>query len=253
MKKAPFLAALFALTLFATDFWQSKPFTEWNPKEVQKILQNSPWSKSFSVSGGNGGVTSAGERGRARSHDTEPDPGQISATSNGPAGASDPGGLGRYAGSRGDPGTESSAVPMIDLVVRWQSSLPVRQAIVKEKYGSEAGTSEAAKKALDTPLDHYIIAVGGLPGSAVAGDADALKQSVLPHTSLSVKGKPALKPDDLAVQKSGRVFELLLAFPKTTPITEADREVEFTAKIGGFSIRQKFRLKDMALGGKLDL
>jgi hypothetical protein len=51
----------------------------------------------------------------------------------------------------------------------------------------------------------------------------------------------------------GRATEVLFAFPKTTPITEDDKEVEFNVKIGDFSIRQKFRLKDMVVKGKLDL
>src|SRR5512137_959862 len=27
------------------DFWCSKPYTEWNEKEVQKLLKDSPWSR----------------------------------------------------------------------------------------------------------------------------------------------------------------------------------------------------------------
>ena len=45
--------------LLAADFWQTKKFTEWDEKEVAKILKDSPWSRSFTVetgkSGGGGG------------------------------------------------------------------------------------------------------------------------------------------------------------------------------------------------------
>jgi hypothetical protein len=34
-------AALFA----GAEFWQTKPYTEWNDKEVARILNDSPWAR----------------------------------------------------------------------------------------------------------------------------------------------------------------------------------------------------------------
>ena len=34
------------------DFWDTKPYSEWNDREVEKLLMNSPWSKSVSLSMG---------------------------------------------------------------------------------------------------------------------------------------------------------------------------------------------------------
>jgi hypothetical protein len=172
--------------------------------------------------------------------------------SNGPASNSDPGGLGRYAGNR-DGADSGGSAPTINLIVRWQSARPVREAIVKAKYGNEAGTSAEAKKALDGPVDHYILAVGGLPKTALQGDADELKKQMLAQATLVIKGKDPIKPIDFMTENVGHSAEAMFAFPKTSPITEDDKEVEFVVKIGEFSVRQKFRLKDMLVNGKLDL
>ena len=55
MKKTAGLFLLFGFGLTAADFWQ-KPYTEWSDKDVTKMMTDSPWAKSASVSmGGPGG------------------------------------------------------------------------------------------------------------------------------------------------------------------------------------------------------
>lgn len=34
---------------FAAEPWNKKPYTEWSQKDVQKLLSNSPWAKSFNL------------------------------------------------------------------------------------------------------------------------------------------------------------------------------------------------------------
>jgi hypothetical protein len=48
-------------------------------------------------------------------------------------------------------------------------------------------------------------------------------------------------------------LELYMVFPKTDPIALEDKEVEFVAKVGENTIKQKFRLKDMVFNNKLEL
>ena len=55
MKKMAGLFLLFAFGLAAANFWQ-KPYTEWSDKDTTKMMTDSPWAKSASVSmGGPGG------------------------------------------------------------------------------------------------------------------------------------------------------------------------------------------------------
>ena len=64
--------ALLTTALWGAGFWDKKDFTQWNAKEIDRVLRNSPWAKMVSVtmgaptnafSGGGGG----GRRGRWRS------------------------------------------------------------------------------------------------------------------------------------------------------------------------------------------
>src|SRR5580658_475196 len=111
-------ALLVAASLSAADFWQSKPFTEWTDKEVQKILATSPWVRQAIVSAGassTGGGT--GRRGASAADNptwmTLPDAGESVA--------------GRpHGGADSDPGRSAALAP-VKLTIQWRSALPVKQ------------------------------------------------------------------------------------------------------------------------------
>src|ERR1700680_1092417 len=55
MQRKTFLLAalsgsLFAVALFASDFWKTKDYTQWTSDEVAKVLTDSPWAKQITVS-----------------------------------------------------------------------------------------------------------------------------------------------------------------------------------------------------------
>ena len=140
----------------------------------------------------------------------------------------------------------------VSFTIRWQSALPVKQALVKMKYGKEAGTSPEAKQILAAAEPEYVVVVAGLNRGMVRGDADKVKEAMMAATELVVKGKEPIKPDNFRLVGQGKM-DAIFAFPKTNPITEDDKEVEFICKIGTMSLKQKFRLKDMVFNGKLEL
>jgi hypothetical protein len=248
MKKIlPFLLILAicacAISLFAADFWQSKPYTEWSDKEVQKLLSNSPWSKEVVVSmGGAGGGSGKGSRKGGGGG------GGGDAGFDGPA----MGTGGQGAGGRGvtevGGGTPSGGTPTMNLVVSWRTALPLREAIAKQKHPDDAATSPEAKKLIEEPQKWYIITVTGLPARMGRGGPE-MKEMLLKNTSLSVKGKEPIVPTDL--QSSGTTAVFL--FPKTVAIDMDDKEVEFSTKLGQTIVKTKFKLKDMVFNGKLDL
>lgn len=248
MKKIlPFLLILAicacAISLFAADFWQSKPYTEWSDKEVQKLLSNSPWSKEVVVSmGGAGGGSGKGGRSKGGGG------GGGDAGFDGPA----MGTGGQGAGGRGvtevGGGTPSGGTPTMNLVVSWRTALPLREAIAKQKHPDDAATSPEAKKLIEEPQKWYIITVTGLPARMGRGGPE-MKEMLLKNTSLSVKGKEPIVPTDL--QSSGTTAVFL--FPKTVAIDMDDKEVEFSTKLGQTIVKTKFKLKDMVFNGKLDL
>lgn len=251
MKKiVPLLLAL-AICAWAADFWQTKPYTDWSEKEVQKLLTNSPWSKEVSVAmpGGGGGAGRGGGRrggGGGGGGDVSGD-----TPMSGPATSSGGGNAGRNASVQ-ELGTPGGGAPAINLVVSWRTALPLRQAIVKQKFGAEAGTSPDARKMLDAPQKAYAIVVAGLPGRMMRNSED-MKASLLKNTMLTIKGKEPIAPADLQTGAAGQQMVVVFLFPRTNPIDAGDKEVEFSSKIGTLTVKQKFKLKDMMFNGKLEL
>lgn len=220
-----------AVSLWAADSWQAKLFTDWNDKEVQRISENSPWAKQFSIALGGGGA------------------------GGGKSGKGGKGGGGSGGGSTladDTQGLDGGGGPSVTFTIRWQSALPIKQALVKMKYKAEAGTSAEAKQLLSATEPEYVVVAAGLNRSMVRGDAEQIKQALMGATQLVVKGKEPIKPDNFRLVGQSRM-DAVFAFPKTNAITEDDKDVEFQCMVGTFSLRQKFHLKDMVFNGKLEL
>jgi hypothetical protein len=223
----PALAAPFAIHLLAADFWVSKPYAEWTEKEILKIETSSPWSKQVTVEMGRGGA----------------------------GGDSSGKGGGRSKGGGGGGGTEESkgggqGAGMM-LTVSWRTALPVREAYAKQKYGAELETSADAKKLLTEEPKSYVVLVSGLRRPLRSDDN--LKDTLIKSTGLMVKGKDPIVPSDVQMGTMDKTPVVVFIFPRTTPITVDDKEVEFSTKLGPLTVKQKFHLKDMVLNGKLEL
>jgi hypothetical protein len=214
-----------AVSLWGADFWTAKPFTEWSEKDALKMIQSSPWAKEYSIAmpgSGGGGGDSSGKSKKGAGGDTM---------------AQDTGGMG--AG--------------INLVIRWQTALPVKQANAKLKYKGEAGTSDEAKKLLDSTTPDYLLVVEGLNRSMVRGETEEVKKMLMDQTALLIKGREPIKPVDFRLTGAGMRMTAVFAFPKTVPITVDEKEVEFDCKVGIITIKQKFTLKAMVFNDKLEM
>ena len=238
MKKLVLLVVTLPACLLSADFWQTKSFTEWSEKEVQRILDNSPWSKEFDLAvDAPGGGSGNSKRSRGSSMGELGD----SASKGGLGGANDPADV------------DSRLARQVPLIVRWQSSLAVKQAMVRMKYGSEAATSAEGRKLLETEEKDYVIAVAGLTPSLLRGNTDSLKQSLMEQSSLAAKGKGSIKATDVEFGREHSGVDVFFVFPRTTVFSMDDKEVDFAAKFPTFQVKQRFRLRDMALNGKLVL
>jgi hypothetical protein len=159
MKKITALLPGLAICLWAADFWQTKPYTDWSDKEAQRIETNSPWSKQVPVplgeAGGGGG---GGRRNKGMSGGGDLDSTLGNGGNAGRSGVQEVGGVA--------PGGAAS----ITLTVSWRTALAVREAVAKEKFGAEAATSADAKKMVEEEQKYYGVMVGGLPGRAIRSD-----------------------------------------------------------------------------------
>jgi hypothetical protein len=244
LKKLFTLLFLCALCMWAADFWTTKPFTDWNEKEVQKILTDSPWTGKVSVSpGGGGGGAPAGGGGGGGGG------GGRGGRGGGPQGDS----VGADPGIDGGGGGLGAGASGVSVTLLWQTAMPVKQALAKRRFAAEAGTSPEAKAMLDRVDQVYVLTLIGMPGSTVAAAQGDRKAALLDSTTLTVSGKPPLKAVDVQISGGRGASNVSFLFPKTTTFTADDREMEFVSRFGVTTVKHKFKLKDMVFNGKVEM
>lgn len=244
MKHLPALLISSAVLLTAADVWNSKAYTEWSEKDLQKIMNDSPWAKRTSVLSINGptapgvGASSAGGGGRG-------------GRGGGPSFGNDDSAPAPLS-EKGNAGAASVVdMPSAQVVVSWPAALPLKQAVAKAKYGKEAGTSPEAKAFLEREEQYYIVEVNPLQFRGRTGDD--FREALLKSAVLNIKGKDSIHAMDVQVNPHGRTLDLFFLFPRQRVLTLEDNEVEFSAKAGEVPIKQRFKLKEMVFNGKLEL
>jgi len=242
-------AAVFAsgFALWAADVWVTKPYTEWSEKDIRKIMTESPWAHGVSVQwefrGGTlplGPTTPLDRPGIAET---------AAPNATAPVGAA--------------PQSASQPIPQLStggelpgVVVRWQSSLAVQQALMKMEYRENAGSSPEAQKRLEAISAYYVIAVANVLVAQRPRDDEELK-TMLRSTTLTVPGK------DHAIVASNFVWvgctgvwglgEARFLFPRDFTLTVDDKEAEFATKFGKAKVKARFNPRSMVINGTLGL
>ncbi len=214
------LAAVPSLASPAGEFWNEKKPADWTEDEVRELLTKSPWAKEASVSvfGGAGG--SLLNRNGAISEE-----GVMTST-------------GRQRGKKTQT-TQSGDAPDLryKAIVRWESALPIREAL--------------KKKPVESAADFYILALVGDLALADPDEDEAQRESRLDmmkqYTKLERRGGAIPLANIESVKKVGTLFY----FPRAEPIK--DGQVTFTAKVGPVEVKCKFTVKEMTYHGKLEL
>ena len=138
-------------------------------------------------------------------------------------------------------------------LVRWHSALPVKQALMRAKFGDEVATSREAAEFLARSETAYVVGVSGLPAHLAPAEAAQLRANAF----LRRKGRPLLPAVDAQVASGESSVYLLLFFPRSqdgsAAITPADGQVELQLQLGLLNLRRSFKLKDMVFEGKLEL
>lgn len=222
--------------LWAAQSWINKDPSQWTSAEVQKILTDSPWAQQV--------MASFGKPLEPEDIPVTPPPGAQGGMA-GARGVSDgrwDGGIARNTGI-GD-------VPSLPIVVRWDSALPLRQALSRSNDDSAAAISARAGK------DYVITVLGLVPGNVPvtaehpASDPAQL-QGFIFNSRLMPRGKPAFAPENAKIDAATGAVHLF--FPRTYAITPKDKEVNFVTRFGSVTVQKKFRLKDLVYKGQLEL
>lgn len=249
-------AALLPLAGFSAEKWVEKDYTSWSAVQAQQVLSDSPWAREA-------GATMIVPQEDPATKDI-PLPRPANVPDPGPSYRSDGYGVddGNWDGGvasrarRGDP-------PKLPVLVRWDSARPVRQALLKTH---DPALIDTALTVVEPDKDYVITVMGLVPGhkppSATSDDEDhpsiaapydpkSIRVELYSSSSLMRSGKASLKPEDVHLDEATGTIQVF--FPKTDPITIADKLVVFRATFGKLRVVQEFRLKDMVVKGKLEL
>lgn len=240
--------AIAALALAASDPWKDKPFSQWDDKDVQKVLSNSPWSKIVQVDTGSydGAAAPSGLP-------------QGSSAGSGAAGAGGGGG-GRGGGMSGggSPPSTGGAAPigtggsiLQTFAVRWGSSRTVREAVVRSRVLGGQLKEEDGEQQLAQPTDDYQVVISGAQMSAFQSAEEA---GIKERTTLTTKkAKLKIDPSKVEFQRSAdgkTILYVAISFPKRTATGEAtigadEKGAEFSCSPGKVSIKASFDFSKM--------
>jgi hypothetical protein len=209
---------------WAKDFWNDRKPADWTADEIQQMLTRSPWAKEASIfdSATHKGVSSA-----------------------------------PYAGGiYGSPRYESpdgKSLPTVrglkgwGAIVRWESSLPVRDAI------------KAAKSA-DAEKNYIVALIGEMPAASVPSDDDDAAERQRKLEVLKESTRLERKEDPIELQRVKIAPRTPLSpagtlyyFSRALPLTPEDKQVTFVTKVGPLEVKCKFTLRDMLYHGNLEL
>jgi hypothetical protein len=142
--------------------------------------------------------------------------------------------------------------PEASLIVRWQSSGIIQQALVKAQYGDKAATSPEAQKRLQPNSEYYVIAVANLRSSFEPEGTDA-KAALVAVTTLASKDKAPIVAQDVLFIQKGDTSEARFLFRQDAGFTAEDKQAEFATKFGKIAVRAGFNLRSMLVRGRLEL
>jgi hypothetical protein len=215
----------------AKDFWNERKPGDWSSGEIKELLTKSPWARDASIT----------------------DNGQIGGLGNGRGAVARRGGRG---GTGQGGATESGPAAKIQwkAIVRWESALPVQQAL------KSAAPKDGVKK--DPPIkdigEFYVLnVIGNLPGaiSNADGSPDSASMQYLKEVSkLEHKGDQIrLSRVELAPESAVSPAGTLFYFSRVLALMLKDKEALFSTKIGPLDLKCKFALGDMLYRGMLEL
>jgi len=228
MRRVDRRAAIFALgsaalplTAVNSEPWRSKAPSAWSAKDVERVLNDSPWARHVTIElpGSPGGFNGIG-RGRN-------------------TGPSAPGG----------------ELRLLEYLVRWDSATPIREALTRARKSlAPAGPVKSPMNA-DSSESFYILSLSPVEFNPAqrpkAPDGDA-QNRIKSLTTIHRKGHEDLHPTAIVAPSEGSGV-LVYYFPKRDPITLEDTDVEFRTSAAPARISVAFPLKQMVFHNQLEL
>jgi hypothetical protein len=234
--------AVAAVAWAGGDPWKSKPYQQWDAKDVRKVLDGSPWARSIQVEAPwlNGDAAAGGTDGGSTS---QPGPARGGA---GPR--SGPGGGGGAAdAASGGPQTAALAT----FLVRWASSRTIREAVIRNLVLAGQMKDEAAAQELAKPVETYEIVVAGPDMRPFQSVDDKILQNGA--FLIDRKTKQKVAPTSVKIQNTEdgkKIQSVAFFFPKKSDsgistIAADERLVDFLCVVTNVKIEASFDTSKM--------
>jgi hypothetical protein len=225
--------------------WKSKPYQQWDAKDVRRVLDASPWARSVQV---DAPWISADAAGNADSVGAPTRP-----VANAP-------GQGTRTGSGGgaDPGAGPQPA-LATFIVRWTSSRTIREAVLRTAVLSGQMKEDAAEEELAQPVETYEIVVAG-PDMKPFQSVD---EKILESGAylMDRKTKQKIAPSSVKIQNSDdgqKIVSVAFFFPKKSEagistVAADAKTVDFLCVVTNAKIEAGFDISKMtdALGRDL--
>jgi hypothetical protein len=121
------------------------------------------------------------------------------------------------------------------------------------QFGGSGLGNERARELLDRDDPEYVIEIAGFPATLIRQGTERFEAELLRSARLTVSARPSTAAVTVDVPPHGMHLMATLRFPRYADLAPKDGTIEVSADAGAFHIRQRFKLKDMMYGGRLEL
>ncbi|HUO35635.1 MAG TPA: hypothetical protein VMU43_11650 [Candidatus Acidoferrum sp.] len=228
------MAVLIAGATFGADEpWKTKPFQQWTEKDIDRILSSSPWVRSIVLPAGDSPGGFGGSTG------LEGPPGRGPTGANNPNNPNSPPSLQQGEQQEAQPSTRT-------FYIFWQSSKTMRAAVAQRAVLQSKMSEADAEKYVDVTLVDYQVVVQG-QNMRIFQDYDE-KYTQEGSFLKFKKSKEKVSPSKVEFQKApdgDTITAVIFSFPKKLPsgsplILPDEKSIEFTCKLGGFTLDTSF-------------
>lgn len=212
-------------------------FPAWDDDTVLRLLVDSPWAHGRKIK-----IMWYGKREAARTITYKDVPGTqpgVAASSTIQQGGSPVGGIGS--------GKVNNKLPeAADVIFRWASALPVRQAKALYRARQQnAGSAKAASIVEAREGSAYAFEIYGLPTMAAHAGTEAISARLTKSAAIRTRSGRLIRAERTNTELTGEVLTSTIYFTRAEPLTPEDRDIEVLGGAELFEFGERFRLRDM--------
>jgi hypothetical protein len=237
------------------DPWKEKPYTQWDDKDIQRVLSSSPWMRSVSVVAAWQTAPSSYDMPGDNPHPASQQPATPSGGGGGGMGGGGKGAPGGGGGGGGQPSSMGAdappTIPQAEFNVFWMSSRTMRGAMGRREILHSGKDAAEVDTFVNKPMDEYEIVVQGRDMNPFVNNDEKFFQS---NAFLEIKkSKEKVSPSHVTFERGANgktVTGAFFFFPKKSAsgenvIAPDEKSVQFTVSLGKSILKADFDPRKM--------